>query len=52
MNGLISTDHKPLSWFEIAGADGRYTPAKAEIDGDTVLVHSPKVPQPVAVRFA
>ncbi|MCK4275561.1 MAG: 9-O-acetylesterase, partial [Phycisphaerae bacterium] len=50
--GLISTDHKPLSWFEIAGADGRYTPAKAKIDGASVLVHSPEVPQPVAVRFA
>lgn len=40
-----------LTHFEIAGADRRFVEADAEIDGPTVLVWSPGVPQPVAVRF-
>ncbi|MGV7206865.1 sialate O-acetylesterase [Oxalobacteraceae bacterium A2-2] len=50
--GLAARDNKPLSWFDIAGADGRYYPGSAAIRGDTVVVSSPDVPQPVAVRFA
>lgn len=50
--GLASRDKKPLSWFTIAGGDGMFVPAKAEIDGDTVVVSSDAVKQPVAVRFA
>lgn len=41
-----------LTHFEIAGADKEFYPANAEIDSTTVVVHSPKVPKPVAVRFA
>ena len=37
--------------FEIAGDDGKYVVAKAEIDGDTVLVYSPQIKKPVAVRY-
>ena len=50
--GLVSRDDKPLSWFTIAGADGKFVPANAVIDGDTVVVTSPDVPAPTAVRFA
>ncbi len=50
--GLKSSNGKPLTWFAIAGADGRYYPAMAVIDGDHVVVSSPKVSQPVTVRFA
>ena len=50
--GLASRDGKPLSWFTIAGADGKFVPARAELAGDTVRVSSPEVAQPVAVRFA
>ena len=49
---LKSADGKPLSDFEIAGADKVFHPATAKIDGGTVLVSSPDVKQPVAVRFA
>jgi sialate O-acetylesterase len=42
----------PLTHFEIAGEDRIYYPAKAVVDGSTVLVGSPKVPKPVAVRYA
>ena len=38
--------------FQIAGADRQFVPAAAEIDGETVLVRSPTVTRPVAVRYA
>lgn len=40
-----------LRSFAIAGEDRRFVRAKAEIDGDTVLVSSDAVKQPVAVRY-
>jgi sialate O-acetylesterase len=42
----------PLHWFQIAGADQKFVDADAKIDGDSVLVSSPSVPKPVAVRYA
>jgi len=51
-SGLASRDGKPLTWFEIAGDDRRFVEARAEIDGDTVLVAAEQVGHPVAVRFA
>jgi len=50
--GLIARDGKPLSDFTIAGADKKFVPAVATIDGDTVVVHSDQIAQPVAVRYA
>jgi sialate O-acetylesterase len=41
----------PLRGFAIAGTDRRYVNAEAEIVGDRVVVNSPRVRQPVAVRF-
>ena len=49
--GLMAKDGD-LSHFEIAGEDQVYHPAKAEIDGETVVVSSKDVTSPVAVRFA
>ncbi len=49
--GLLSKDGE-LKDFVIAGADRKFLPAKAEIRGDTVVVSSPGVPAPVAVRYA
>jgi sialate O-acetylesterase len=41
-----------LQGFAIAGADGRYHPALARIEGgDTVLLSSPAVPQPLTLRY-
>lgn len=40
-----------LEGFQVCGADGKFMPAKAEIVGDTVVVSSPDVPAPTAVRF-
>jgi sialate O-acetylesterase len=50
--GLVARNGKPLDWFQIAGDDKKFVDAEAIIDGDSVLVSSPKVPKPVAVRFA
>lgn len=38
--------------FEIAGADLRYRPAEARIDGEGIVVSSPAVANPAAVRYA
>ena len=50
--GLASRDDRPLTWFEIAGADGNFVKAQARISSDSVVVWSPAIPEPVAVRFA
>ncbi|HYV32491.1 MAG TPA: hypothetical protein VEO53_15475 [Candidatus Binatia bacterium] len=41
----------PLAGFAIAGQDRKFVWAKAEIDGDQVVLSSPQVPKPVAVRY-
>jgi len=41
-----------LRHFAIAGADRTFVWADAAIDGATVVVRSPAVPRPVAVRYA
>jgi len=49
--GLMAKGDK-LTHFEIAGEDGHFFPANAIIDGNTVVVSSREVKNPVAVRFA
>jgi len=51
-SGLASRDGKPLDWFEVIGTNLAYVAAEAQIDGDTVVLTSKDVPQPVAMRFA
>ena len=48
--GLVAKDG-PLRGFAVAGEDRKFVNAEAEIVGDAVVVHSDKVPNPVAVRF-
>jgi sialate O-acetylesterase len=40
-----------LRGFTIAGKDGRFVDAQAQIEGSTVVVSSPQVSDPVAVRY-
>jgi sialate O-acetylesterase len=40
-----------LQGFAIAGGDGNFVRAQAEIDGETVIVSSPEIKDPVAVRY-
>jgi sialate O-acetylesterase len=49
--GLVVRDGT-LKWFTIAGADGKFVPAEAKIDGNTVVVRSPDIAMPAAVRYA
>lgn len=41
----------PLQGFTIAGADGKFFWASTEIQGDQIVVSSPQVPAPAAVRY-
>ena len=43
--------HLLLQGFAIAGSDHKFYNAKAEIQGDTILVSCDKVTEPVAVRY-
>jgi len=47
----LSAKGDALTGFEIAGADGRFVPATARIDGKTVMVSSAKVADPKFVRY-
>ena len=49
---LKSIDGQSLTWFSVAGADGKFVPAQAEIKGKKVIVWSDKVQNPKEVRFA
>lgn len=40
-----------MTFFQIAGPDKHFVDAAAVIDGDTVVVSSDQVPNPVAVRY-
>jgi len=54
-NGLEPTKevkNGKLQRFAIAGADKKWHWADAKIDGDSVVVSSPEVSKPVAVRYA
>ncbi len=48
--GLAATGGE-LTGFEVAGADGKFVPATAKIDGNTVVAGSLDVAEPVYVRY-
>lgn len=48
--GLVAKEGG-LQGFTIAGADGNFVPAKAEIVGETVVVSSDAVSAPIQVRY-
>lgn len=49
--GLLARE-APLKGFKIAGENLAWVDAQARIDRNTVVVSSPDVPKPVAVRYA
>ncbi|MSR28950.1 MAG: hypothetical protein EXS03_05150 [Phycisphaerales bacterium] len=49
--GLAARGGAALDGFAIAGADGKFQWASAQIDGERVLVSSPAVAAPRAVRY-
>jgi sialate O-acetylesterase len=48
--GLVAKGEK-LTGFTIAGEDKTFHDAEAKIEGDTVIVSSPEVAKPVAIRY-
>jgi sialate O-acetylesterase len=49
--GLVAADDGAVKGFEIAGADRRFYPADARIEGNRIVVSGPEVAEPVAVRY-
>jgi sialate O-acetylesterase len=52
VNGGLVSKGGDLRTFTIADKDGKFVPATARIDHDTLVVSSPDVPEPAAVRYA
>ncbi len=52
LNPVVEDKGAKLKRFAIAGEDKNWVWAEAVIDGSTVVVSSPAVPKPVAVRYA
>lgn len=50
--GLASVSGQSLRGFSIAGEDRKFVWAQAKTVGDKVIVWSPNVPRPIAVRYA
>ena len=42
---------KPATGFELAGKDGKFVTAEAQVQGVTVLVSAPSLREPAYVRF-
>jgi len=51
-SGLTTRDGGPIRGLTIAGEDRVFVPAEGRVEGDTIVVSSPKVTKPVAVRYA
>jgi len=51
-SGLEAPSGGELRGFAVAGADRKFHWAEARVDGDTVVISSRDVPNPVAVRYA
>lgn len=51
VNGGLVAKGDSLEGFEIAGADGKFVPAQAKIDGEKVVVSAEGVASPTAVRY-
>ncbi len=51
-DGLRSRDGRPLTGFVVSGKENTFQPADARIEDGKVVVSSPVVAAPIAVRFA
>lgn len=49
--GLAARGGGALTGFTIAGADGKFLPAEARLEGPAVMVSNPSITDPVAVRY-
>jgi sialate O-acetylesterase len=51
LDGGLVTKGDEVKGFQLAGADGKFVPAKATIEGDTVVVSAEGVSSPKTVRY-
>jgi sialate O-acetylesterase len=51
VGGGLTAKSEPLTGFAVAGADGKFVPAEAKIDGAQIIVSSPAVAEPKSVRY-
>jgi sialate O-acetylesterase len=51
-SGLVTVDGKSLRGFAIAGRDHKFVWTNARIDGNSVVVESDRVADPIADRYA
>ena len=49
-NGLTAKGGE-VTGVEVAGRDGKFSPATATIEGETIVASSPDVPEPIHVRY-
>ncbi|MDE3165117.1 MAG: sialate O-acetylesterase, partial [Acidobacteriota bacterium] len=49
--GMTARGGGAVKGFELAGADGKYAPAEAHVEGGAIVLSSPAVPSPVSVRY-
>jgi sialate O-acetylesterase len=49
---IVQKPGSTLKGFTIAGANGKFIPAQAVIEGDTIIVTVKSITQPTAVRYA
>ncbi len=49
--GMKTADGEPLRSFELAGKEGIFYPARAEVAGDVIRVYAPQVRDPCEVRY-
>ena len=52
IDGGLTIKGNTLLGFAIAGADGKFVNAQAQLEGDKVIVSSTKVKQPLSLRYA
>lgn len=52
LGGGLEAKGGKLEGFEIAGEDGKFVPAVATIEGDTIVVSSESIAEPTQVRYA
>ena len=50
-DGMKSSNGEEIKGFYIAGADGKFFPAKADVSGKSVLLSCGEVPHPCRVRY-
>ncbi len=49
--GMTGRGGPEIKGFEVAGEDGKFAPAEAKVDGNTIVLTSASVAAPLSVRY-